>query len=130
MRSRPQTSLSAPALALTLALLAVLTLLPGCSDRLRPETGGPCGGTAILHFGLEAYADTAVRSASPAEEARLPLSALYYAVADPQGRIIALPHARLESDCSKLTIEGLSAGDYRIAVLATTAADSPVESGP
>ena len=74
-----------------------------------------------LTFTLRLAPTLEITSRAGAEE---PIAALWYALADASGRIIEPPHHKLSADCSQLTIEGLTCGDYALLLLATTDPDA------
>lgn len=77
------------------------------------------GRQVTFHFGLQAgYEDeeTSTRATTAARK----ITAMWYAIADKQGRLLNLEYQKLESDFSKLFVEGLKYGEYDAVFLATT----------
>lgn len=92
--------------------LMLLTLLfAGCAQEEAADRIG--SGEATLFLRLAPTLE--VESRSEPET----IAALWYAVADAEGRIFDPIHHKLSDDRTQLTIEGLKYGDYHILLLAT-----------
>lgn len=99
-------------------LIAVMLLLAGCSTA-ETETGQSEPQVSVS-ISLAVSADVETRS----DDTRI--TALWYAIADADGNVFSPRLNHLASDFSQLTIEGLKAGDYTLAFLATSAEHTSV----
>lgn len=100
-------------------LYLFIWLFAGCAPELDPEMFGDGSGAVTFDIGVENTLGVNVHSRGE-EAPRVKLSQLWYTIADEQGRIQTPHYQKLETDFSKLTIEGLKHGDYTIAFLAAT----------
>ncbi|MCX4258618.1 MAG: hypothetical protein OSJ34_02725 [Muribaculaceae bacterium] len=100
-----------------LAMLLSVVFLAGCSSAFDQDIAD--AGSSQVTFFIETEKLPHVNVNSRGEDgAALRLSQLRYAIADSEGRILNPHYQKLESDFSKLTIEGLRYGDYTVVFLA------------
>lgn len=94
-------------------------LLASCSNKLEQESDieSPISGQITLLLGVQ---DDDVCSLKTRGSDQEQITRMWYAIANKQGEVIKPLYQKLESDFSKLTIEGLGYGDYTIVFLATT----------
>ena len=109
-----------------LFILAIVLplLMPACSndfDSVSAETGE---GSATFVFNVAVGVGEADWTTRGEEET---LTTMYWAIADSDGHVISPLHSRLETDFSKLTIEGLKYGDYSIVFLASLSPDAAAD---
>ena len=101
-------------------LLALPVTLSGCIagiDLPDSNSRGECQVT--FRFGLQdGYedGDTSVRTAAVERK----IAAMWYAIADERGNLFNPEFQKMESDFSKLLVEGLQYGEYTVVFLATT----------
>lgn len=101
-------------------LLALPLTLSGCIagiDLPDSNSRGECQVT--FQFGLQdGYedGDTSVRTAAVERK----IAAMWYAIADERGNLFNPEFQKMESDFSKLLVEGLQYGEYTVVFLATT----------
>lgn len=105
-------------------LLAALLLLTACEEDTLPG-GNPPGADGQLVFSLQTLrGEIGEESLTRGMDTDPPLSRVHYVVLNGDGNIISPYWQSLAPDFSSLTINGLPAGNYSIAVYATTSADA------
>lgn len=94
-------------------------LLANCRAILnrRPALFLPIPGQVSFLFGLQQDDASVVQTRGSKPEQ---ITRMWYAIANERGEIIKPLYQKLEENFSKLTIEGLSMGDYTVVFLATT----------
>ena len=94
-------------------------LLANCSGDFEQETGivPSHSGQVSFLFGLQQDDASVVQTRGSKPEQ---ITRMWYAIANERGEIIKPLYQKLEENFSKLTIEGLSMGDYTVVFLATT----------
>ena len=94
-------------------------LLANCSGDFEQETGivPSHSGQVSFLFGLQQDDASVVQTRGSKLEQ---ITRMWYAIANERGEIIKPLYQKLEENFSKLTIEGLSMGDYTVVFLATT----------
>ena len=94
-------------------------LLTNCSGDFEQETGivSSHSGQVSFLFGLQQDDASVVQTRGSKPEQ---ITRMWYAIANERGEIIKPLYQKLEENFSKLTIEGLSMGDYTVVFLATT----------
>ena len=94
-------------------------LLTNCSGDFEQETGivPSHSGQVSFLFGLQQDDASVVQTRGSKPEQ---ITRMWYAIANERGEIIKPLYQKLEENFSKLTIEGLSMGDYTVVFLATT----------
>ena len=105
-------------LRIIMILLGAL-LLTNCSGDFEQETGivPSHSGQVSFLFGLQQDDASVVQTRGSKPEQ---ITRMWYAIANERGEIIKPLYQKLEENFSKLTIEGLSMGDYTVVFLATT----------
>ena len=94
-------------------------LLANCSGDFEQETGivPSHSGQVSFLFGLQQDDASVVQTRGSKLEQ---ITRMWYAIANERGEIIKPLYQKLEENFSKLTIEGLSMGDYTVVFIATT----------
>lgn len=111
-------------LRIIMILLGAL-LLTNCSGDFEQETGivSSHSGQVSFLFGLQQDDASVVQTRGSKPEQ---ITRMWYAIANERGEIIKPLYQKLEENFSKLTIEGLSMGDYTVVFLATTVVETDV----
>lgn len=115
-------------------LTTVLMLLTAaCSrdfDGGRDAADAVADGRAVFVFGVSACVDESDESdmATRSEDAAS-ITSMQWTLADADGRVVTPLHSSLESDFSKLTVEGLRYGDYSIVFLASLSQSAAAAAG-
>ena len=88
-------------------------LLTNCSGDFEQETGivSSHSGQVSFLFGLQQDDASVVQTRGSKPEQ---ITRMWYAIANERGEIIKPLYQKLEENFSKLTIEGLSMGDYTV----------------
>lgn len=101
-------------------LLALPVTLSGCIAGIDlPDSDSRGERQVTFRFGLQdGYedGDTSVRTAAVERK----IAAMWYAIADERGNLFNPEFQKMESDFSKLLVEGLQYGEYTVVFLATT----------
>lgn len=103
-------------------LLGTVWVLAGCSKRQEFDLREPGAGSVTFLFGFRAESDSTLTTRADDETELLPrdqIGQMWYLITDSRGEKLDLHTHKLESDFSKLTVEGLKEGDYTVVFMAT-----------
>lgn len=108
-------------LKIAIFLLGTVWVMAGCSKRQEFDLRRPGEGSVTFVFGFQAENDSTLPTRADETELlpRDQIGQMWYMITDSRGEKLDLHTHKLESDFSKLTVEGLKEGDYTVVFMAT-----------